>query len=1105
MRRAPIWTTLTAVTTDLRSGTWTILFVDVVGSTDLRSTLGDADADALQAQLDGLTTTLTEEHQGQVVKGLGDGSMCAFEGAADAVATGIALQQTVDRINQRFREEVQVRVGIAVGDAAAEGDDLFGTPVVEAARLCSKAQPGQILCTQVTQVIAGSRSGADFVAVGALELKGLPDPVATVEVLWAPLTDDGAASAVDILPLPRLLVSTHRIAFAGHAAEQAALDKAWDLAATGERVTVLLAGEPGIGKSRLAAELGRRAHGEGATVLLGRCDDELGVPFQPFVEALDFLVENCPPSVLAERLGPLPGDLTRLVPRLAERHPGLPPPLESDPETERLRLFEAVDGWLAALSATGPVLLVLDDIHWAARPTLQMLKHVLRSAAEGPMLIVGTYRDTDLDRSSPLTEVLADLRRIPSVERVSVGGLALDEVVQLMELIAGHPMDDRGRAVAQAIQEESEGNPFFVGEILRHLSESGSIYTDEEGRWTSRGDPGELGIPEGVREVVGRRIDQLADETGELLGVAAVLGRDFELEVLVHLSDLDEDEVLDALDGCTEARLVEETGVGRYRFAHALVRSTLYDEMRPTRRARFHRRVGEAIETVHAGHLDAHLPELAHHFAQAAIGDSDKAFDYAFRAGARALALLAHDEAAERFEAALEMLDDEPRRAEVLLGLGKARAAAGHPDYRATLVEAGQLALAQGDLEAVAAAALTLHRGYFGSFGVVDDERLDLARAALEGLGQEDSPTRARLLANQATELLFAEPLARRRELSDEALAMARRLDDPVTLAHVLRVRHNAIWDATTLGERTVNTDELTALAAELADPQVEFWASWTRWATGIERADPDRAQDGLTACRRIAAEANLATHRWIAAFTDAGGAFLRGDLEAAEALITTSLELGSTAGEPDALFYYGTTIFMIRREQDRLGELDGVIQESVDALQNAGGLRALVALLDLELGRTDAAREEMAALAGRGFETVDRDQVWSSTALVSAELALRLDDPVLAAQILPLVEPLGDHMAYNGLVPVGSLAWATARCLVTLGRVDEALPHFEAAVAAHTRLGALGLAARTRLEWAETVGERDPDRAVELAAAARAVADDLGLVSVARRLAALP
>lgn len=258
------------MTLDLRSGTWTILFVDVVDSTALRSTLGDADADALQAQLDGLTTTLTEEHQGQVVKGLGDGSMCAFEGAADAVATGIALQQSVDRINRRFPEEVQVRVGIAVGDAAAEGDDLFGTPVVEAARLCSKAHPGQILCTQVTQVIAGSRSGADFVAVGALELKGLPDPVATVEVLWAPLTDDGAASAVDILPLPRLLVSTHRIAFAGHAAEQAALDKAWDLAATGERATVLLAGEPGIGKSRLAAELGRRVHGEGATVLLGR-------------------------------------------------------------------------------------------------------------------------------------------------------------------------------------------------------------------------------------------------------------------------------------------------------------------------------------------------------------------------------------------------------------------------------------------------------------------------------------------------------------------------------------------------------------------------------------------------------------------------------------------------------------------------------------------------------------------------------------------------------------------------------------------------------------------------------------------------------------------
>jgi len=603
--------------TGLRSGTWTVLFIDVVDSTALRSRLGDEAADALQGRLDALVARVVGDHDGVVVKGLGDGSMCAFAGAADGVAAAVAIQQAVHRVDRREAVRVQVRVGLAVGDAAAEGEDLFGTPVVEAARLCAKAQPSQILCTDVTKVVAGSRSGVEFVALGPLELKGLPDPVATSEVRWEPLGDAESSSAADYVPLPRLLLSTHRVPFAGRGPELAALEKSWEAAVGGERLTSLLAGEPGIGKSRLTAELGRRVHDDGAVVLLGRCDDELGVPFQPFVEALDFFVGQCPADELADQLGPLAGELVRLVPEIASRVPGLPAPLTSDPESERLRLFDAVDGWLSALSAARPTLLVLDDLHWAAKPTLQLLRHLARSGAPGSLLLLGTYRDTDLDRSNPLTDVLADLRRIPTVERVSVTGLAVEDVVQLMESIAGHEMAGDSLALAHAIHEESEGNPFFVGEILRHLEESGDVYLGDDGRWTVRAAPEELGIPEGVREVVGRRIDLLPAEVGDLLTLAAVIGRDFELDVLNELDDRPEDDVIEALEACLEARLIDETGVGRYRFSHSLVRSTLYDELRVTKRARLHRRVGEAIESIHGDDLDAHLGELAHHFAQA--------------------------------------------------------------------------------------------------------------------------------------------------------------------------------------------------------------------------------------------------------------------------------------------------------------------------------------------------------------------------------------------------------------------------------------------------------------------------------------------------------
>jgi len=1088
-----------------RTQTWTVVFTDLVGSTALRSAVGDERADAIQRRLDAVSRRVVEAHGGRVVKGLGDGTMAAFESTADALAGVVALQQQVDQTFRSDEEDVRLTVGVSVGDASEDDGDLFGTPVVEAARLCGAAEAGQILCTEVARVIAGSRADHVYESIGTLELKGLPSPLPTVSVAWEPLAADLTTPGDERLPFPPLLSAPHRLAFAGREVETAALDKAWSEASEGDAKVLLLAGEPGIGKSRLCAELGHRAHREGALVLFGRCDDELGVPYQPFVEALTQIVEHWPETTLREVLGPHPAELGRLVPALFERLPDLPPPLESDPETARYRLFEAVQGWLEALAAFEPVLLVLDDIHWATRPTLLLLKHLARSDEGTRLMLLGTYRDTDLDRVAPLADVLADLRRLPGVSRVPVGGLGVEEVVALMERVAGHPMDQDGWALATAIHGESEGNPFFVGEILRSLREEGAIIVDDDGTWRAAGAVESLGIPESVREVVGRRLDRLPDAANEVLSAAAVVGRDFELDVLVLLVDRSEGELLDLLEEAVDARLVDETGVGRFRFAHALVRSTLYDEQRVTRRARLHLRAGEAIEQVHADHLDNHLGELAHHFERAAAGGSPtKALEYSRRAGDEALRQLAHDEALARFEDAFELLAPDTSavdRCDVLLGLGQAQRSVGDPGGRSTLLAAAALARELGDGARLARAALALHRGYFGSFGQVDQERIDVVSAALELVGGHDSAVRARLLSVLATESVFAIDLVDRRRISDEALTTARRLDDPVTLGNVLATRHNAIFHISTLDERIANTDELRSLAGRLDDPNLRFWGGYCTWATGAEAGDGERTRAGLEVCREVATSTGMATHCWIERFASAAQALVDGRLVDAEALAEESFALGAEAAEPDAVLYYGVQLFFLRREQGRLGELEEPTAEAVGGSSGKGSIELLHALLLSEVGRADDALAIIDRLCERGVaEAFGDNQVWSSQLFGLAEVVHRHGRVDLAEQLLPLLDPIADRVALNGLVFFGPLALARGLVLATLGRFEEGIADTIRATTQCEAMGAEALAVRSALAHAEMLEQVDPAAARTLAIATGERAAAVGLdVLVAR------
>ena len=1086
----------------MERSTATVVFTDLVASTELRSRLGEDAAEELRRTHDRLITEAVEANRGRVVKHLGDGVMAIFTGASDALAAAVAIQQALDRRNRSGSSGVplEVRIGASAGDVSFENADCFGTPVIEAARLCAAAGGGRILITEVVRLLAGTAGGHQLSPMGALDLKGLPAPVPAYEVAWEPLGGP-------VLPMPTFLTRTGRI-FVGRDEEIERLVGLWKEATGGDRRVVLLAGEPGIGKTRLAVELATRIRGSGGIVLAGRCHEDLGVPYQPFVEALRHYV------IAAEnhRLGRYAGELGRLLPDLEQFVGRLPEPLRSDPETERYRLFDALASWLADVSAEAPVLLVLDDLHWAAKPTLLLLRHVLRSQESLRLLVLITYRDSDIGRGHPMSDLLADLRRDGGVERLALPGLDTAGVASFIETAAGHTLDeDEAQQLPGVVWRETEGNPFFVAELLRHLSESGAI-EQRDGRWVLNAAVDELGIPEGVRDVVGRRLSRLAESTNRILATAAVVGPEFEPAVVERAAGGGEDEVFAALEDATAARLLVEVPGARYRFAHALVRATLYDELSAPRRVALHRRVAEAIESLHGRALDDYLPALAHHWARASApaADTARAVDYAARAGDRALAQLAHDEAAAYYRQALELLGvaeglaDDGRRVGLLIALGEAQRRAGDPAHRETLLEATRLADGRGDAEALARAALANSRGhFFSSVGKVDTQRVAALEAALEAVGLDDTPTRARLLATLGLELTYAGDPERRVHLADEALAIARVCGDAVTLAHVLVQRFFTIPFVHTLPERLDNSAELIPLAESLGDPVITAQALLLRCRCLFEAGDIEGADRALDAAAHLAGDLAQPTLRWQVGLVATIRTILAGDLEEAERRGQAGFELGQATGQGDAPSFLAAHLFIIRLEQGRLGELEALVAERVAALPNLTVLPAMLALLLCELDRPEEATAYYERVAGN-LANLPVDVQWVLTVPHCAVVCAQLGDQPRARVLFELLAQCTSEIIFTAGGTLGARAHYLALLATTLGDFDEAERRFAAAAATHDRIGAPTWLARTRLEWARMLltraGPGDADRARELLDQVLAVARERGLANLERR-----
>ncbi len=743
----------------------TFLLTDIEGSTAAWEAQPDAMAVAL-ARHDEIVEQVVTSRGGRLVKtrGEGDATFSVFDRPSAAAAAAIQLQEAIAHEPWALAEPMRIRVALHTGEVELRDGDYFGRAVNRAARLRSLAAGGQILCSGATAELVIDSLAEDVVLadLGMRQLRNLARPEHVFELRLETADDAPAQPTEPSIQRPDLpAVLTGAGPFVGRGRELAGLLAAWQSTLAIGTQAVLVAGEPGVGKTRLAGEWSRQAYEQGAVVLYGRCDEDLGAAYQPFAEALRLLV----PCLGAKRLRALRGveALLPLVAGLTEVVPDLPTPPRSDPDTERYALFDAVVALLAAASNSAPVVLILDDLHWAAKPTLLLLRHLLRFGEHARVQIVGTYRSTDLDRSHPLAAMLADLHRDGSATRLALSGLDEDDVTAYVAE-AGYDDEELARALASV----TGGNPFFLIEALRHVDESG-------GRW----DPSTL--PQGVREAVSRRLSRLPLETNKALAAAAVVGSRFPLALVESVVG---DDLIDAFDEACKAGIVIEEPGGRYRFNHALVRQSLLAELASVRRMRLHQKIAATLEAEAGADDDELLAELAYHYFECAwAGNAAKAVEYCRRAADQAMARLAYEGAADLFDKALhaleeldeELSDRDALQAELLVARCEALLAAG--DVVSAAGAVAQLQRAAGDSVRLAAWG-TCFDGEL--LMLTHPERLDeieaaVAAAAEKLAGLEDAAGEAKAHTVRAACLARLGRIGDAETALDQALTAARR------------------------------------------------------------------------------------------------------------------------------------------------------------------------------------------------------------------------------------------------------------------------------------------------------------------------------------------
>ncbi len=612
------------------------MFTDIEGSTALRTTLGDSGADELFASHDALVRQQIAEHQGyDQHAALGDGFLAVFVSTKRAVACAIAIQRALDDFNrQRSGPPLRVRIGLNTGEIAQSGGQISGEAVHAASRVCSQADGGQVFVSDVTRQLAGTLPDVSYRDTGEHALKGFPEPWRLWEVLWVRETSPKAPPFVGRDEQLRLLRDRLAGAIDGHGS------------------VVLVGGEPGVGKTALVRQLISEAERRGALAVFGRCYESEGtVAYAPFVEMLEQALSVMPPDVVMEDMGDSAPEVARMVPELRRRFPDIGEPLDIPPEQQRRYFFNAVADFIARGAKRFPLVMVIDDVHWADESTLLLIEHIAARVPSERILAIGTYRDVELEVSRPLAASLERMVRAQTVERVHVARFDAAGVAQVLEALAGRTPPP---AIVEAVYSETEGNPFFVGEVFRHFVEEGRVF-DAQGEFRADLEISELEVPESVRLVVGRRLERLGPDAQKALAAAAVIGRAFSFRLLEVISDLPVDDLVDVVDDAENAQVLvseERDGEVVFSFAHELIRQTLLSGLSVLRRQRLHLRVADALEKLEEDAVVTRAQEIADHLMKAgASADRGRLIERLTTAAQRAMAGAA-------FETALRLTDD---------------------------------------------------------------------------------------------------------------------------------------------------------------------------------------------------------------------------------------------------------------------------------------------------------------------------------------------------------------------------------------------------------------------------------------------------------------
>ena len=741
----------------------TVLITDMEGSTAFTAAEGDESALELIRIHESIVRRVLARHGGREIKSMGDGFLLTFTAPSAAIACALELMDDLATHNrEQPSRPLLVRMGMNCGSVIEDRGDVYGTTVNAASRIAAKARSGQVLVSEAVRDAASSNVDCAFVDRGLFWLKGLREQWRLYEATTQPVEPYRPA------------IAEGRTPFVDRDLERARLRRFVDDALEGRGGVVLLGGEPGAGKSRLADEMGAEAHGRGMHHLVGRCYEVTqNQPYTPLVEVLETIERRLDPSAFRAALGEAAGDIARLLPQIRRRYPDLPPPAELPPEQERRFVFASTQHMLERVAAVRPLFIVWDDVHHADASTLAFLDHLALEIATLPILIVATYTYGEVTPARPLRATIETLRRRRLVHELEVGVLRHEDMRTLLGAIGDTPPPD---ALVDVLYRDTEGNVFFFEEVVRHLIDRQLLF-DDYGHWLAGVENVALEVPETLRLTIRRRLESLTDAARQMLMRAALIGRGFGWDLLDAITEDDEDTLLDALDEAERARLIASTidaGRVRFRFSHELIRQALIDELSLARRQRLHQRIADAMEIVYSQSLEEHADAIAAHLERSGDRDADRSVRFLLMAGERDLEAAAYEDARRHLDRALTLLpaNDTQHRGRVLLLLGQVARSLGRPDDAITTWHDSLDAFeAAGDRDAVA--ALCLDAGIQVAWWIRGREAGDLIRRGLAALGDRTNATRAGLIGLSAALASQAGAYERAEELFAEALSIA--------------------------------------------------------------------------------------------------------------------------------------------------------------------------------------------------------------------------------------------------------------------------------------------------------------------------------------------